>query len=130
MSRRAGSSRQDRLAGETREGPAPPGAARRGRPGRDRDRRVVRRGFAAGGVVWVLVAGPLAVAAGDNDRAVLVAVLLGLTFGAFAASGWLLVAAVLDLWVGEPPARRRVVWTAAATLLALSGPFLLLGAGG
>jgi hypothetical protein len=129
MSRRAGS-RQDRLAWETREGPAPPGAARGGRPGQDRDRRVVRRGFVAGGVVWVLVAGPLAVAAGGDDRAVLVAVLLGLTFGAFAASGWLLVAAILDLWVGEPPARRRVVWTAAATLLALISPFLLLAAGG
>ena len=48
-------------------------------------------------------------------------------FGLVAAA-WLLLAALLDVLAGHPPDRRRTLWTIGMTLLAMLGPFLVLGA--
>lgn len=99
----------------------------------DREARTVRRGLAAGGVVWltgsaVLVA--VTVAAGGSGRDGLTAVLAALVGGAVTASGWLLLAAWLDLVAEEPPGRRRVVWTVAVVAFTFVSPLLVLGVHG
>lgn len=102
-------------------------------PGRSRDARVARRGLTAGGVVWaglsVLLVG-VTVSAGGTGRDGLVAVLAALVAGAATASGWLLLAALLDVLADEPPGRGRVALTAAVLALAVVSPLLVVGAHG
>jgi hypothetical protein len=101
--------------------------------GRDRDRETVRRALRAGGATWAVVGGALVASvlnAGGDGRAGLAAVLLGLVFAGMVASGWLLVAAGLDLLADETPSRRRVVWTVAVVLATMLSPVLVMGAGG
>jgi hypothetical protein len=108
-------------------------ADRRAGAGGGRDRTTLRRALLAGAVAWAAVALPLLAAVllgGGSAQMALTGVLLGFVIGACVAAGWLLFAAVLDLWVGEPPGRRRLVWTAAMTGVALLSPLLLLAAGG
>lgn len=94
----------------------------------DRNRVTVRRAFRAGAVAAV-VAGALMAILVVRDQApggaVIAAVIAA--FGLLSAA-WLLLAALLDVWAGQPPDLRRTLWTIAATLLAMVGPFLVLGA--
>ncbi len=105
-------------------------------PARDRparDRTTLRRGLLAGGIAWAGVAVPRVVAAalgGAGGRTGLAAVLLGLCCGGLVASGWLLLAVLLDTLAGEPPGARRLRWTAAVVALTACSPVLFLAAGG
>jgi hypothetical protein len=113
--------------------PAPDAEGARARPDRDRDRETVRRALRAGGLTWAVVGGLLVASvlyAGGDGRAGLAAVLLGMVFGGMVASGWLLVAAGLDLLADEPPSRRRAAWTVAVVVATMLSPVLVLGAGG
>ena len=93
----------------------------------DRNRTTVRRGVRAGliggGIAAALML-VLAVQSLVSGAAVVAAAIAG--WGVVAAA-WLLLAALLDVWAGEPPNLRRILWTAVATLVAMFGPFLLLG---
>lgn len=94
----------------------------------DRNRTTVRRALRAGataGVFFVLVALVLA-ATGRMPVAAVVAG--GIAVAAFVAAGWLLLSYLLDLIAGETPDRRRTVWTVATVIVAMLGPFLVLGA--
>jgi hypothetical protein len=96
-------------------------------PDVDRNRTTVRRAVRAGLVVGAVAAAlmlVLAVQSKVSGGAVLAAAITG---WGVATAGWLLLAALLDVLAGEPPNLRRVLWTAAATLVAMLGPFLLLG---
>ncbi|HVM00924.1 MAG TPA: hypothetical protein VM324_16665 [Egibacteraceae bacterium] len=98
---------------------------------RDRDRTTVRRALAAGAAVWLAVGTVLVtivVRAGGDGAAGLAAVFLALVSGAVVASGWLLLAAALDLLAGEPPGRRRVLWTVGVLLFTFSSPLLVVAA--
>jgi hypothetical protein len=111
--------------------PAPDAEGAHTRP--DRDRETVRRALRAGGLTWAVVGGLLVASvlyAGGDGRAGLAAVLLGMVFGGMVASGWLLVAAGLDLLADEPPSRRRAAWTVAVVVATMLSPVLVLGAGG
>ena len=93
----------------------------------DRNRTTVRRALIAGGVVG-LAAGLSALAgvvSGNVPGAVVISAVLAAS--SFVASTWLLFSAVLDVIAGDPPDGRRTAWTVATTLLAMLGPFLLLG---
>lgn len=82
----------------------------------DRERTTVRRALVAGAVAGLAVGVPLTVAVvlGDGTGAALLAVsLLALSAGGVVATGWLLLAAGLDLRSGAGVGRRRVVWTVA-----------------
>ena len=94
----------------------------------DRNRVTVRRAFRVGGVAAVLAGGLMAVfaARGQASGGAVIASFIA-AFGLFSAA-WLLLAALLDVVAGQPPDRRRTLWTIAATLLAMLGPFLVLGA--
>lgn len=97
----------------------------------DRDRATVRRALIAGGVVWALVGGPLVVGlAPAGGRASAAGMLLGLVFAGMATSLWLLTAAAIDLWTGQPIDRRRLAWTAGVPVATMLSPLLVLGAGG
>ncbi|MPZ72924.1 MAG: hypothetical protein GEU74_06775 [Nitriliruptorales bacterium] len=93
----------------------------------DRDRTTVKRALVAGAVAGA-VAGTLALAGVMANAVpgalVIAAVIAG---SSFVAAGWLLLSAVLDILAGDPPDARRTAWTAGAALLAMLGPFLLLG---
>lgn len=70
----------------------------------------------SGAVVTAAVGGPLAigvVAGGGTGTALLAVVMLALTAGGVVATGWLLLAAGLDLRAGAGVGRRRVAWTVA-----------------
>ena len=98
-----------------------------------RDRTTLRRALVAGAVCAAAVGLPLLVAVviGDGSgRAGLVAVLLGLTIGGLVASGWLLLAVLLDLLAGEPPSGTRLLLTLLVLLASAFAPLLLLAAGG
>jgi hypothetical protein len=102
-------------------------------PDAGRDRRVVRRGLLAGGVVWAVLGVALAVsqtAAGGGGRGVLAGILLGLVLGLIVASGWLLLALLVDIIAGQVPTRRRVATSVAVLGAAMLSPLLLLAAGG
>lgn len=96
-----------------------------------RDARVVRRALGAGGLVWAVLGLPLlalvVVRGGRGDEGFLV-VALTLVLGAIVASGWLLLAAALDLLAGESPGRRRVAWTIGVVAFTLLSPLLAAGA--
>jgi fucose permease len=99
--------------------PAPP----------DRNRTTVRRGVRAGlvagvGVMLLLVPASL----GDNPPGGAVILSAGIAAMTLVTAGWLLLAAILDTIAGERMSLRRAIWTAAATVGAMFGPFLLLGA--
>ena len=94
----------------------------------DRNRVTVRRALRAGAVAGVLAGGLMAVyAARDQATGGAVIASFVAAFGFFSAA-WLLLAALLDVVAGQPPNRRRTLWTIAVTLLAMLGPFLVLGA--
>jgi hypothetical protein len=95
----------------------------------DRNRTTVRKALRAGalvGVAVMLVLAPTAFSADGPGGAVVVTA--GFAAATLVTAGWLLLAAGLDLFAGEPMDLRRGLWTAAATLAAMLGPFLLLGA--
>jgi uncharacterized membrane protein YozB (DUF420 family) len=95
----------------------------------DRNRTTVRRGVRAGllvGVGVMLLLVPAALSDDGPGGAVILSA--GIAAGTFVAAVWLLLAAVLDTIAGERMNARRAVWTAATTVLALFGPFLLFGA--
>ena len=96
---------------------------------RERDRTTVRRACKAGGVTALLVVGMLLVltllGSGPGGAVVVSA---AIAVGSLVAAAWLLLAGLLDVFAGEPPGRRRLVWTVGAVLVAMLGPFLLIGA--
>ena len=95
----------------------------------DRNRTTVRRGVRAGlvaGVGAMLLLVPTAFS--DNFPGGAVVLAAGIAAGTFVCAVWLLLAAVLDTVAGERVDTRRAIWTAAATVAALFGPFLLFGA--
>jgi hypothetical protein len=99
----------------------------------DRDRRTVRRGLAAGAAVWAAVGGLLSttqLAAGRGARGFAAGAALGLVFGLLAASGWLLLALLLDLLAGHRPSARRGLVTLAVVLAAMVSPVLVVALGG
>ena len=93
----------------------------------DRNRITVRRGLRAGGAValFIAVVGIALVAAGDVPLRVVLAI--AFAAGAFVAAVWLLLAFLLDLVAGFSPDRRRILWTVGTVLVAMLGPFLLVG---
>ena len=98
------------------------------RESRDRDRTTVRRAVRAGlvagaGVVLLLVPASLS----DNPPGGAVLLAAGFAAATLVTAVWLLLAGVLDTIAGERMSLRRAVWTGAATIAALFGPFLLLG---
>ncbi|MDQ3538361.1 MAG: hypothetical protein M3415_06165 [Actinomycetota bacterium] len=95
---------------------------------RERDRITVRRALRSGAAAGVVVTGALllVVLLGPGGGAP-VAVMTGVAIGALVAAGWLLLGAVLDILAGERVGAARWAWTAAATILALLGPFLVVG---
>lgn len=90
--------------------------------GRDRDRETVRRALRAGGAGAVVAALGLLLALPPAP-----AVVGAVTVGALVSSGWLLLAAALDVLAGQRPGTRRWAWTALAVGLALLGPLLFVG---
>ena len=93
----------------------------------DRNRTTVRRAVRAGGGGAAVAAGLMLILAVQSKvagGAVLAAAITG--WGVITAA-WLLLAALLDVLAGEPPNLRRVLWTVAATLVAMLAPFVLLG---
>jgi hypothetical protein len=56
--------------------------------------------------------------------------LLGFVIGGIVASGWLLVAAAIDLRTDQPIGRRRVAWTVGVTAVAALSPVMVAGVGG
>ncbi len=112
-------------------GQRPDAGQRPARRRADRDRVTVRRALIAGGVVWALVGGPLVMwFAPAGGQASAVGMLLGLVFAGMITSTWLLVAAAIDLWTGQPVDRRRLAWTVGVTIATMLSPLLVLGAGG
>ena len=93
----------------------------------DRNRVTVRRALRAGAVAAFLAGGLMAVFAfrGQAAGGAVIATFIA-AFGLVSAA-WLLLAALLDVVAGQPPDLRRTLWTIAATLLAMLGPFLVLG---
>jgi hypothetical protein len=94
----------------------------------DRNRTTVRRALRAGliagvGVMVMLVPSSLS----DNAPGGAVVLSSGIAGGTLVTAVWLLLAAILDTFAGERISGRRALWTAAATVAALFGPFLLLG---
>ena len=87
-----------------------------------RDRETVRRALWAGAVVWLVAAAGLGVASVATRRtmpgetaALIVAV--ALVVGGLAATLWLMLANVLDLFAGSPAGLRRWLWTAGILLV-------------
>ena len=93
----------------------------------DADRRVVRRAFRAGALLFAglcvsLV--PFGLASGGGGGAVLIWVTSALVAGLLVSSGWLVLALLLDLIAGTAPGRRRMVITAITFGLAFVAPVL------
>lgn len=100
---------------------------------RRRDRTTVRRALLAGAVTWAVVGLPLLLAVvvgGGQGRAGVVVVLLGLTLGGVVATGWMLLATLLDLVAGARPGGYRAVWLGATFLVTALLPVLVAGVGG
>ncbi|GEM_PF-3202106 len=96
-----------------------------------REARTLRRALLAGAVVWLAAGGALGVAlapAGGDASAL--GVLLGLALALVVASGWLLLAALLDLLAGQPVGRLRTAVTALLVLATVVVPLLIAAAGG
>ena len=96
---------------------------------RERDRTTVRRACKAGGSAALLVVAVLLVltllGSGPGGAVILSA---AIALGSLIVAAWLLLAGLLDVFAGEPPGRRRLVWTVGAVMVAMRGPFLLIGA--
>ena len=94
----------------------------------DRNRTTVRRALRAGAVVGasIFVLGVLLTAEGGIE--VPIVIIAALSAATFANAGWLLVAYLLDVIAGDPPDGRRTAWTVASVVVAMFGPFVLLGA--
>ena len=93
----------------------------------DRNRTTVRRALRAGGVVGAAagVAALVAALAGTVPGGFVIAA--ALAAGSLVAAFWLLLAGLLDVFAGEAPDRRRVLWMIGIVLLAMLGPFLMVG---
>lgn len=97
----------------------------------ERDRTTVRRALVAGMTLWVGAATALlwvVIRAGGDGAAGVVAVMVALVAGSLLSSSWLLLAATLDLVAGDPPGRRRAVWTVAVIVFTFASPLLVAGA--
>ena len=95
------------------------------------DRRVIRRGLRAGGIVAGAGAAVLVtsvVASGGDGRAGATALLAAVILGLLVTAGWLAVSVLLDLIAGARPGRRRLLWTLATCASAFVAPTLLVGA--
>ena len=94
----------------------------------DRNRTTLRRAFRGAGVagVVVFVLGLVLTASADIPLRAVVATAIAVAL--FVAAGWLLLSMLLDTFAGDPPDRRRTLWTIAMTALAMFAPFLLLSA--
>lgn len=91
----------------------------------------MRRALVAGTALWVGLGAVLVavvVRAGGDGGAGVVAVMSALVAGSLLASAWLLLAAALDLVAGEPPGRRRTIWTVAVIVFTFASPLLVAGA--
>lgn len=100
-------------------------------PDRDRDRTTVRRALTAGVGLWVGISAvvlPMVIRAGGEGSAGVVVVAIAMVAGSLLASAWLLLAACLDLVAGEPPGRRRTIWTVVLILFTFASPLLVVGA--
>ena len=99
-----------------------------GDTGADRNRTTVRRALRGAGVVAVvvLVLGLILTSSADIPLRAVIAT--AIAAGLFVAAGWLLLSMLLDTFAGDPPDRRRTLWTVAVTTLAMLAPFLLLAA--
>jgi hypothetical protein len=82
-----------------------------------RDRETVRRALWAGAVAWLVTAAGFGVSSAlrrrgmEGETAVLIAA-VALVVGGLAATLWLMLANVLDLFAGAPAGLRRWLWTA------------------
>ena len=96
---------------------------------RERDRTTVRRALRAGGVVGAgVVVSLLAVTAAGRGPGGAVIATVAIAVASLVAAVWLLLAGFLDVIAGEPPGVRRLLWTLGAVLVAMLGPFLIVGA--
>ena len=95
----------------------------------DRNRTTVRRALRGAGVVAVvmLVLG-LILTSSSTGIPLRAVIATAIAAGLFVAAGWLLLSMLLDTFAGDPPDRRRTLWTVAVTTLAMLAPFLLLAA--
>ena len=94
----------------------------------DRNRTTVRRALRAGTVVGAIIFVLGVVLTGDGGIELPIVIMTALTAATFVNAAWLLVAYLLDVIAGDPPDRRRTVWTVVSVVAAMFGPFLLLGA--
>jgi hypothetical protein len=93
----------------------------------DRNRTTVRRALRAGGVAAAITGiSALGAALGGKVPGGFV-VAAALAAGSLVAAFWLLLAGLLDVFAGEPPNARRVLWMIGIVVLAMLGPFLMLG---
>ncbi len=91
----------------------------------------MRRALTAGTALWVGLGAVLigaVVRAGGDGAAGAVALTIALVAGSLLASAWLLLAATLDLVAGEPPGRRRTLWTVALIVFTFASPLLVAAA--
>lgn len=96
-----------------------------------REARTLRRALLAGAGTAVVVGGGLAIGLAAGGGAVsAVAALLGLALGLVVASGWLLLAALLDLVAGQRVGRARIAVTGTLLLATALVPLLVAAAGG
>ena len=96
---------------------------------RERDSTTVRRALKAGAVAAALVvAGLVALTIAGSGPGGAVVVTAAIALGSLITAAWLLLAGLLDVLAGEPPGRRRLAWTLGAVVVAMLGPFLLIGA--
>lgn len=94
----------------------------------DRNRTTVRRALRAGAVVGAVIFVLGVLLTGRGGVPLPAVIMTALAAAAFVTAAWLLLSYLLDLIAGEPPDRRRTIWTVASVLVAMFGPFLLLGA--
>lgn len=98
-----------------------------------RDAAALRRGLLAGGIAWLVGGGlllGLTIAAGGGGRAGVRVVMLGLVLGLVVASGWLLLALVVDVLGDQVPGWRRLAVTAAVVVVTFLSPVFVVGAQG
>ena len=94
----------------------------------NRNRTTVRKALRAGALVALSIAVVGGALAAGGTMPLPAVFAFAFAAGTFVAAVWLLLSFLLDLIAGEPPDRRRVLWTVGTVLLAMLGPFLLIGA--
>lgn len=87
-----------------------------------RDRETVRRALLAGAAVWTLTAAGLGLSSalsrgGIGAETALLLGAVAAVVGGLAATMWLMLANVLDLFAGHPAGLRRWLWTAGVLLV-------------